>query len=48
MNKTVITKAEFEKRCEIEFEYLVWIDRLPKQKASQQAFETISAEYEVR
>ena len=48
MTKKVITQEEFNKRVEIESAYLTYMDRLPKFVADQNAYKTVSEQYEVK
>jgi hypothetical protein len=47
MSKKVVTKAEFEKRVEMEFCYLVYINYMRKEEAWNKARATISELYQV-
>ena len=40
-----ITRTEFDKKVDMEFAYLTHINRLPEQKARQQACENVSKEF---
>lgn len=48
MEKTVITAEEFEKKVEIELEYLVYMDRLNRFEAREKARKVIGEKYEVK
>ena len=48
VEKKVISKAEFQKRVEIESAHLTYFDRLPKDVADKQATEYIKSKFEVK
>lgn len=48
MEKTVITAEEFEKKVEIELEYLVYMDRLNRTEAREKAKKVIGEKFEVK
>lgn len=48
MSKKVVSKAEFEKRVEIEYCYLVYMDYMKRDEAMKKARETIAQSYEVK
>lgn len=48
MTKQVITKAEFQKRVEIESAHLTYFDRLPKDVADKQASAYVATKFEVK
>ena len=45
--KTVISQAEFNKKVEIESAYLIYMNRLTKNVADNQAFATVSETFKV-
>lgn len=47
MSKKVISHAEFEKRVEMEYCYLVYMDYMKKGEAWQKARESVAEKYEV-
>ena len=44
---TTISITEFNKKVEIEFAHLVYVQRMPNDAAKQQAIKNISKEYQV-
>ena len=46
--KQVITKAEFQKRVEIESAHLTYMDRLPKEVADKQATAYVASKFEIK
>lgn len=47
MQKQNVSQAEFDKRVEIEFCYLVYMDYMKKNEAWQKALDTINQKYTV-
>lgn len=43
--KTIST-TEFNKKVEMEFDYLVYTERMKEKEARQKAYDTISSEYQ--
>ena len=48
MEKKLISAEEFEKKVEIELEYLVYYDRLDRDEARKQAMQTVSEKYRIQ
>jgi hypothetical protein len=44
---TTISLAEFNKKVEVEFAHLSYVDRMPADAAKQQAIKNVSKEYQV-
>lgn len=44
--KTVITRAEFDKKVDTEFAYLTHVDRMPEAMARKKAAEIVAKDYE--
>jgi len=42
-----ITRAEFDKKVEMEFAHLSYVERMPEDKARAKAMESVSQEYRV-
>ena len=48
ITKTVISQAEFNKKVEIEFAYLTYMNRLPRDVANNQAIATVSEKFTIQ
>lgn len=44
--KQTISASEFDKKVEIEMEYLIYMDRMSKPEALAKAKQTVSAQYQ--